>query len=315
MISIIVPIYKVEQYLKRCVDSLINQTYRNLEIILVDDGSPDRCGEICDEYAKNDSRVKAIHKPNGGLSDARNKGLDVATGDYVMFVDSDDWLDLVTCEAIIKVATKYDAGLVVFGVKNVYDNGHYKDFLPRCDGPISKTESIKALIYNIPQSGIFNYACNKLYSKELFNELRFEKGRLAEDQGLTYKLIHYANRVAICREVFYNYYQRDGSISKRKFNPKQIVDRTTLWMERLEFIKKNYPDLEKYQVAQILGDIYISQIVLKDKNEFSGFRDAIIDFANRYKSVESVFVNYNKRIKLHYFCYPLFWLYVKLFVK
>ena len=104
LVSVIVPIYKVEKYLNKCVDSIINQSYKNLEIILVDDGSPDKCGEICDKYAEKDSRVKVIHKENGGLSDARNAGIDIAKGDYLLFVDSDDWITSNICEVLIKNA-------------------------------------------------------------------------------------------------------------------------------------------------------------------------------------------------------------------
>ena len=187
-ISIIVPVYKVEDYLSRCIDSLINQTYQNLEIILVDDGSPDRCGEICDEYAKFDERIKVIHKPNGGLSDARNKGLDIATGDFIIFVDSDDWIDVKTCEIVLDNAIKNKAEIVVFGVNNVYADGRVKRFPPLQVGAISNSDAIKSLMYNVLQYGIFNYACNKLYSRRLFDKIKFAKGRLAEDQGVTYKL-------------------------------------------------------------------------------------------------------------------------------
>ena len=118
-VSIVVPMYGVEPFLNKCVDSLLAQSLHDIEIILVDDGSPDRCGEMCDEYAKRDKRVVVIHKSNGGLSDARNKGLDVAKGDYVMFVDSDDWIELETCSIIIGLAVKYEVDVVSFGIQLV----------------------------------------------------------------------------------------------------------------------------------------------------------------------------------------------------
>ena len=122
LISIIVPVYNVEQYLSRCVDSLVNQTYHNIEIILVDDGSPDRSGEICDEYAKKDKRVKVIHQSNGGLSDARNTALDIAKGDYLMFVDSDDWIEPTMYEEMLSFMEKEQLDLVECGINLVTNN-------------------------------------------------------------------------------------------------------------------------------------------------------------------------------------------------
>ncbi len=315
LISIIVPVYKVEPYLARCVDSLINQTYQNLEIILVDDGSPDRCGEICEEYAKKDSRIVVFHKDNGGLSDARNKGLDIATGDYVMFVDSDDWIEKETCETVIKLAASNKSDIVIFGVRNVYDNGQLKNFVPMYNGNISSEECIKALLYKIQKKGIFNYACNKIYKRVLFDNIRFQSGRLAEDQGVTYKLFHLANNICVCNNCFYNYYQRIGSITTSQYSPHLIQDRHALWLERLDFLRKYYPNLEKYQLAQILGAVYVGLIVLKNRGEYSILRKTISVFAKKYRHKEQELIHYDRRVKLHYYCYPLFWVYVKLFIK
>lgn len=316
MISIIVPIYNVEQYLKRCVDSLINQTYRNLEIILVDDGSPDRCGEICDEYAKKDSRVKAIHKPNGGLSDARNKGLDVATGDYVMFVDSDDWLESNTCEIISRMAFEYHADVVVFGMNLVYDNGNV---VRRGKGIVSHTPSqeqcILSLIYRVPESGLFNNVCNKMFRRELFDNIEFPLGRLAEDRGVILKLMHKAKSVYVCENCFYNYYKRSGSISISDYSPRLVNDRFYFDIERLDFIRKNYPKFGKYQIAQMLGDIYICNQKLRKIEGYTELKNSLIQFSNQYKGQEKHYSKYNKRVMVHYYCYPLFWLYVKFFVK
>ena len=113
-VSVVVPIYKVEKYLDRCVQSIINQTYENLEIILVDDGSPDNCPDMCDEYAKADSRVTVVHKPNGGLPDARNAGLDVASGEFILFVDSDDWIESQTVAELIEIIEKHNVDFVTF---------------------------------------------------------------------------------------------------------------------------------------------------------------------------------------------------------
>ena len=185
LISIIVPVYNVEQYLSRCVNSLVNQTYHNIEIILVDDGSPDRCGEMCDEYAKRDKRVVVIHKSNGGLSDARNKGLDVAKGDYVMFVDSDDWIELETCSIIIGLAVKYEVDVVSFGIQLVGEKGIYEIQRVPYSRIISSYEGVGAMVYQQKRKGILNYVCNKIFKKILFENIRFPLGALFEDQDVT----------------------------------------------------------------------------------------------------------------------------------
>ena len=122
-ISVIVPVYKVESYLGKCLDSIIGQTYHILEIILIDDGSPDRCGEICDEYAAKDPRIHVIHQQNAGLSAARNAGLDIASGDYIMFVDSDDWVEKNTCETVLMIAQQQQADIVCYGYNEVSSSG------------------------------------------------------------------------------------------------------------------------------------------------------------------------------------------------
>ena len=120
LISVIIPVYKVEKYLKRCVESVQKQTFKNLEIILIDDGSPDSCGEMCDEMSKMDSRIKVVHKNNGGLSDARNAGIEIASGKYVVFVDSDDWLDLDMIDLLYRILKQYDADFAECSYRNIY---------------------------------------------------------------------------------------------------------------------------------------------------------------------------------------------------
>lgn len=316
LISIIVPIYNVEQYLPRCIDSLIRQTYRNIEIILVDDGSPDSCGEICEEYSKKDNRIKVIHKQNGGLSDARNAGLDIAQGDYLLFVDSDDWIEDETCETVLKFAIENKADIVPFGIAKVYENGTKKIQPIKLQKEVASAECIKALIYKVEECGLCNYAWNKLYSSILFEDLRFPKGLLYEDQGITYKLFHKSKRICVCHKKLYNYYQRNNSITGGgEYYPKQINDRLFLWMERLEFLKSYYPQLVDYQIAQILGVAYVSLIKLKRCSEYKNFQEKIRCFVKENKIQEKYFVSYDKKVKLHYYCYPLFWLYVKLFIK
>lgn len=310
-ISIIVPIYKVEQYLPRCIDSLTSQTYKNIELILIDDGSPDRCGKICDEYAEKDKRVKVVHKPNGGLSDARNKGLDIASGDYIMFVDSDDWIEKESCEVIVGLFDKYNVDIVSFGIQLINDKRVIKTQKTHASGILTPKEGVKAMIYQQPKVGLLNYVCNKAFKRHLFETIRFPVGMLFEDQDVTYKLMHKSHKIYAIDKVFYNYYQRDESIMKGFYRKKSMHDRILIWMRRLEFLEQNYPQFSKYQVAQILGDIYIALILHKEGCTCDDFYLYLKQFAAQWKNDEREFAKYNRKVKLHYYCYPLFWLYVK----
>lgn len=169
-ISIVVPIYKVERYLEKCVDSIIDQDYRNLEIILVDDGSPDRCPQICDEYAQKDSRVKVIHKENGGLSDARNAGIKVATGEYIAFVDSDDYLTESHISTLLYTMKKYDADISACNYIKVYEDAGIQKVEPKTDKDLVMTniEAMKDLFTLPNSSGVVTW--NKLYRTSLFTQ-------------------------------------------------------------------------------------------------------------------------------------------------
>ncbi len=221
IISVIVPIYNVEKYLNRCIDSIINQTYKNLEIILVDDGSPDNCPKICDEYAKKDDRIKVIHKENGGLSDARNKGIKIASGEYIGFVDSDDYIDEKMYEYLLKLIKDNNAEISVCGYKKVYSEEiEYISYGK--DTVLDTTEGLKTLLYN---NDVGNYVWNKLFLTSSFkeNNIEFPKGKIMEDILTTYKLYEKANRIAIGTDEFYNYVQRENSIVGSKSSKSQIA--------------------------------------------------------------------------------------------
>ena len=182
-ISVIVPIYKVEKYLSQCLDSIVNQTYSNLEIILVDDGSPDACGEICDYYAGQDKRIKVIHQENSGLSEARNTGIRQATGEYLLFVDSDDWLLPDLCESAVKDMEIHKSDILVFGYYLTSEKGEIQTLeVSHCSESFSGKEAIKKLF----TKEIKEYAWNKLYTREVFLGITYPKGRLFEDIGTTY---------------------------------------------------------------------------------------------------------------------------------
>lgn len=218
LISVIVPIYKVENYLHRCVDSILNQTYTNLEIILVDDGSPDNCGRICDEYAEKDSRVVVIHRENGGLSAARNSGLDICKGDYIGFVDSDDCIHPEMYQLLYE------------------DIKHYGTKLAFCQPNMCKNQNINAIevfynskcydAYSILNrcmiENIWWSACTKIYSHSLFDNIRFPEGKTNEDYPVTIRIYDKCDRIAVNYNKLYNYCLRQGSIARSKFNVKKF---------------------------------------------------------------------------------------------
>lgn len=219
-ISIIVPVYKVEQYLERCVKSLINQTYKNIEIILVDDGSPDQCPKMCDDYASEDSRIKVIHKKNGGLSDARNAGLDAATGEFIAFVDSDDWVEIDFIETLCKNAKKENADISIIGCTLVWDNGRKK--------PVSKDKGYyvfnkeKAIKEMLIQRKFECMVCQKMYRKQIFDTVRFPVGKLYEDVAVSMPTFLRAKKVVVSGNHGYNYYQRNDSIVNSKFDERKL---------------------------------------------------------------------------------------------
>lgn len=207
-ISVIVPIYKVEQYLRKCLDSIVNQTYQNLEIILIDDGSPDRCGKICDEYAAEDERVTVIHKANGGLSSARNVGLDVATGEYIGFVDSDDWIEADMYAYLLQGIQKHDADIAVCGIFEELPNRQICRRWNKAE--VFDTEGgLEQLFLRKKYS---HSVWDKLYRCCLFEEIRFPDGRNFEDIATTHRVFERAKKVHLLPEAKYHYLQRQDSI-------------------------------------------------------------------------------------------------------
>lgn len=230
-LSVIVPVYKVEKYIHKCVDSILNQTFTDFELILVDDGSPDNCGRICDEYAAKDSRVRVIHKKNGGLSDARNFGIDVAQGEILGFVDSDDDIDLNMYKLMIEYMDKFDLDIVcadTYVIKN-----DKKKYRPRFteDKIFANKEGIVAIL----DGTLDNAAWNKIYKRGIIGDIRYPKGRIYEDVATTYKFIYKAKKIGYICKPFYNYYKRKGSIVASSFNSKSRFDCFLGYKERLIF--------------------------------------------------------------------------------
>lgn len=237
LFSIIIPVYNVEKYLNRCIGSLINQTYQNIEIILVDDGSKDNCPRICDEYARMDTRIKVIHKENGGLSDARNAGLIVANGEYILFVDSDDYIEKNTCEMLAGYAQKkYD---ILVGQAFFEGGEQLRYFAP---GEVVYTGKEYMLRLLQSKKGINMAVWFNAYRRRFLLEhaLAFKRGIYHEDEQFTPRAFLYAQSV-ICTEVMFYHYivKRDGSITAQKDRRKHIRDLYSTCLELEDFYKRN----------------------------------------------------------------------------
>ena len=215
LVSIIVPVYNVEKYICQCIDSILNQTYENLEVILVDDGSPDNCGKICDEYAQFDKRVRVIHKENGGLSSARNAGLDAAKGDYIAFIDSDDYIAADMFATMLDIAIKDNADMVKCGFKEFDD----KSIITKKVGfdkqeVLENDETGSALMDLYFGSVLYKIACNAIYVRDMAIKVRFPEGLVNEDNYSAGMYLFYAKRIVCINKEFYFYRNNQNGLSK-----------------------------------------------------------------------------------------------------
>jgi glycosyltransferase involved in cell wall biosynthesis len=242
VITVIVPVYRVEKYLKNCTDSLLTQTYPDLDILLIDDGSPDRCGAICDELAAGDRRIRVIHKENGGLSDARNAGIEAAAGEWITFVDSDDTVTPVYIETLYRLTQLPEKPLITsVQLLSVDENGQTIG-LAGAETSVrtfTRTEALTAICYN---RELTNSACGKLFHKSLFSDIRFPKGKLYEDLGVFYRLADLSPSVAATSAREYRYLQRTDSIMHTRFSPRHLAA-LHFTEDILAFYQKRWPEL------------------------------------------------------------------------
>ena len=291
LISIIVPIYKVELYLKRCVDSIVNQTYSNLEIILVDDGSPDNCPQICDEYAEKDKRVVVIHKENGGLSEARNAGLDICKGEYVSFIDSDDWVDLQYIEILLKGVQNNKADIAIGQFQKIFFYNEKKKYEKKMTtastAVMDNKEAVKKLFSN--EDIYFVVAWGKLYKKTLFNTIRYPVGKIHEDEYTTYKILYNSSTVAYLHEKIYFYLQRPQSImSNAKKDSLRVLDAR---VERYQYFKDNKERyLANLCVEPLCWDLLFAYSLSKQRKKIPGF-NCTKEILNKYRELVR---HYNK---------------------
>ena len=259
-ISVIIPVYNVEKYLDRCIESVVNQTYKNLEIILVDDGSPENCPQICDEWTKKDDRIIVVHKKNGGLSDARNKGIDIASGTYICFVDSDDYISENMIEKLYNVLTEANAEISICNFRYVDESGNdctdkklfSNDNLPITDNVLSSFDILADKMFE-PKNWYWVVAWNKLYKKELFDDIRYPVGKIHEDEYVIHKILIKCHNVACVSDMLYYYVQRNDSIMKStKTNPRRI-DYIEAYLLRAKLYAENEKLKHKAKSLMILA--------------------------------------------------------------
>lgn len=216
LISVIVPVYNVKHYIGKCLQSICGQTYKNLEIIVVDDGSTDGSGEICDSFARLDLRVKVIHQSNGGQSAARNSGLLLATGKYLGFVDGDDWIDADMYESLFRLMVEADADISVF---SHYKEKQGKTIVNNSSGKVSVYTRDEALRALVEDKRIRNYVWDKLFKRNLFKDISFPLNRVFEDIAISYRVFYRAKKVVVQDTPKYHYVVRDGSAMQSAYNP------------------------------------------------------------------------------------------------
>ncbi len=260
LISVIIPVYKVEPYLRRCVDSVIAQTYSNLEIFLVDDGSPDLCGEICDEYAEKDERIRVIHKKNGGLSDARNVAIDVCQGEYISFIDSDDYVDNDFIESLYRANKSNKTELSICGIMKFDESGDmHEDYVPS-DSPKCASGTEMAETVWRPA------ACNKLYHRSLFEGIRYPVGKLYEDLFIYHDILAKVDRVSFTGKNSYYYFDRQSSIMNKSFDVRNcdLVEGLDLRIKKLR--EMGFDDLADRQLSFIFNQTVDAYVKMKDPN-------------------------------------------------
>ena len=255
LVSVIVPVYNVENYLRKCLDSLINQSYVNLEILLVNDGSTDASGELCEEYAEKDLRVKVFHKENGGPSSARNLGLEHAGGGYITFIDSDDYLAEDAVESLVTSLEKHQADISFCQTEIVDETGTFFDRSRKkfCKETVLSPEETMMEICLNRMTG--TSACGKLYRSILFEDIRFPVGKLYEDTYTIPDIIIRSEKVVFIGRAVYFWVQRSGSITHHGLTEKDFTVFSTL--ERfIKIVDAHYPALHEYAVVRLVNDTF-----------------------------------------------------------
>ncbi len=301
LITVVVPVYKVEEYLEECVNSVCGQDYKNLEIILVDDGSPDNSGQMCDQLSKTDNRITVIHQENQGLSGARNSAIDIAKGDYITFVDSDDIIAKDMISSLYKCTISEDAEMAVTGLKSFYEDGSF--FTNPHGNQIfvyTKEEALDCFLFN---DYLTPCVCGKLYKMALWNNVRCPLGKLHEDQYTTYKLIDSCTKIVFACESKYYYRKRTGSIGHSNFS-ERAYDLYYGINEEYAYIKEKYgmkcPNVSVEKVTWEL--VFINMMICGNKENKKIIQETRT-FArkNFYQIIQCPFINKTRKIQMFLF--------------
>jgi len=300
-LSIIVPIYKVEKYLPKCIDSILSQTFTDFELILVNDGSPDNCGRICDEYAKKDRRVIVVHKENGGLSSARNAGIKLSQGKYIGFVDSDDYIDEKMYEILYNNAELHSSDVVVCDYKKINVNDTYDKNRHNNELNISHYTNIEALYQLYPQKlepdmankgrdVKWNIICNKLFKRGIFEKLIFKEGRIHEDEFIIHQILYNCTKVTYISTILYFYVQSPNSIMRSTYS-KSKLDKVYALKERADYFMKIEEDtLGHLAYKSFLESFFWNYIIAK--SELKNDRQELKKLKNTFaSSINSLLIN------------------------
>lgn len=283
LVSVIIPVYMSEQYLNRCIESACRQTYENIEIVLIDDGSTDQSSEICDRWKEKDNRIKVIHQQNQGISVARNVGIEKSNGKYIVMLDSDDYLFPEMIKRMYSIQEKYDTDLVICG----FEKGKSETFegLQSLNPQIEIIDSQTALmrIYESDEKALQYVApWAKLYKKKLFKDIRYPTGKIFEDIYVTHQILYRCNRIAVTSQKMLYYYQHPESIMNRKFHIKKL-DYLEALKRRIDFFEEN--KLEKLKI--IAGDEYIHSLIWEYSRtrDLIKNKDAMSEIVSRYRKI------------------------------
>ena len=293
LITVVVPIYNVEEYLSECINSIINQTYENIEILLIDDGSTDKSGIIADDYSKRDDRIRVYHKNNGGLSDARNYGIDRAKGKYITFIDSDDFVSDNFLEVLYNNLNNYNAD--ISGC--VYKRTNKREIpLINEKENIMVWDSKEALRKMLRQEDEFTTsACALLYKIECFRDVRYPYNAYYEDLGTTYRILHNINRIVRTSNCLYHYFVREGSISNKKFNVR-YMDQYKFAKDIQQFVYNNYENLKQDADMRLVG-VCFNILMTFDKETKERFNDERKILLNEIYSQRRKMIIYDKCVK------------------
>lgn len=294
-ISIIIPAYNCSQYIKKCIDSVRSQTYKNIEIIIIDDGSTDDTSNICDAYAFQDQRIKVIHQTNRGLSAARNAGLECATGDYVTFVDADDYIDHDTIDNYIQYVLKHPKSIYVSGFRKIH-NEDWIQHIYCCKYDVLQQSDALSILFDEDGDNFKNYVCNKLYPRSLFDIIRFPEGKIYEDVYVQYKLFGCVDSIVLCPFIGYNYVRHEGSLSNSK---KYLLDFVDAQIERFKCVEKTHPEY-LHQLARTIFSSYLNR-VKHYKIPLFGARNEFHRRIDTEKKIKSISVSLREHLPAYKF--------------